>query len=424
MRKVFLTLLSLLLMVSFAHAQDKIELMLFDYLDLTDAVSTGTREAIVAEFQQANENVELEIEYLFDEAYHNKLQAMTVAGQLPDIIFLWPGKRTGTVTSSGLIKDLRPWIEGHEDEFVDGALAAQGPNGEIYELPEQMTATHVMYTNERLLSELGLEFPKTLDELIEQGDKIREAGYIPIAMTNKAGWQMQSCLLSALIERTGGMEWYDKVIKGDGASFADPEFVNALTVIDTLSKSDMFSPGINQADYGAALTDFVNENAVYYIDGGWRAQTLSGELTEEQKEYVTFRTFPDVPYQNGRSGSTASVPGTGFGMNANLEGEKAEAAWKWIWTYAGPVGAKIRQEGGAVPSYKLPPQEDVDPLVQKLTEFIANTPAGYVLDAKMDQEGMAVLQTGIQEMMLGAKTPEQVAQEYEAWVAANDSSRK
>lgn len=427
MKKGLMVVLSLFMLASvvqIAAAQDKITLYLFDYLDLTDAVSTETREKIVAEYKAAHPNVELEIEYLFDEAYHNKLQAMTVAGQLPDVIFLWPGKRTGAVTSSGLIKDLRPWLKGHEDEFVDGALNPQGPNGEIYELPEQMTATHVMYTNEKLLQELGLTFPKTLDELLAQGETIREAGLIPIAMTNKAGWQMQSCLLSALIERAGGMEWYNKVITGDGASFADPEFVNALTVIDTLSKNDMFSPGINQADYGAALTDFVTERAVYYIDGGWRVQTLSGELTDEQKQYVVLRTFPDIPDQKGQSGSTASVAGTGFGMNAELEGAKAEAAWDWIWTYAGPVGAEIRQQGGAVPSYKLPPQPDVDVLVGKLSQFIKETPAGYVLDARMDQEGMAVLQTGIQEMMLGAKTPQQVAEEYEAWVAANDSNRK
>jgi len=65
---------------------------------------------------------------------------------------------------------------------------------------------------------------------------------------------MQSCLLSALTERAGGMEWYKKVIKGDGAAFTDPEFINALTVIDTLAKKQMFMPGIAQAAYGDDMT--------------------------------------------------------------------------------------------------------------------------------------------------------------------------
>ena len=43
----------------------------------------------------------------------------------------------------------------------------------------------------------------------------------------------------------------------------------------------------------------------------------------------------------------------------------------------------------------------------------------------MDPNGMGQsLQPGIQEMLLGHKTPEQVAADYETWVAANDSGRK
>jgi raffinose/stachyose/melibiose transport system substrate-binding protein len=98
--------------------------------------------------------------------------------------------------------------------------------------------------------------------------------------------------------------------------------VNALAVIEALAKNDMFMPGINQADYGAELTEFVNERAVYMIDGGWRVNNLVGELTDEQKTYVSLNTFPDIPDQKGQSGSTAMVAGTGYGMNANLDGEK------------------------------------------------------------------------------------------------------
>jgi len=405
-------------------AADKIKLKMYEYQNLTDKVEVANWEELLEAFSKENPDIEFEFEYGYDEPYHNKLQTMAIAGQIPDLAFLWPGKRTGYITGQGLIKDLSPWIKGHEAEFAAGALAAQGPNGEIYELPEQMTATHVMYSNDKLMKELGLTFPKTLDELIAQGESIRAAGLIPIAMTNKAGWQMQSCLLSALTERAGGMGWYDKAIAGDGASFADPEFVNALAVIDTLAKNEMFMPGINQADYGAALTEFVTEKAVYYIDGGWRVNNLVGELKDEQKEYMSLNTFPEIPNQKGQAGSTAAVAGTGYGMNANLEGEKAEAAWKWIWFYSGPVGSKIRQTHGALPAYNLPPNDDLDVMIKKLNTFVAETPAGYVIDAKMDAEGMGMLHPAIQEMILGAKTPEQVAQEYEDWVVANDSNRK
>jgi raffinose/stachyose/melibiose transport system substrate-binding protein len=151
---------------------------------------------------------------------------------------------------------------------------------------------------------------------------------------------------------------------------------------------------------------------------------LVGELTDEQKADITLNTLPEIPNQKGQAGSTAMVAGTGYGMNANLEGEKAEAAWKWIWFYSGPEGSKIRQAQGALPAYNLPANDDLDPLIKQLNSFVASTPSGWVIDAVMDAEGMAGLHAGLQEMILGKKTPEQVAQEYEAWVAENDSARK
>lgn len=405
-----------------AEEGEQITLEVLHYLDLADNTSSGNFEELVDAFHESNPDIRLEFDYLFNEPYHNKLQSSAIAGQLPDAVFLWPGKRTGEVTGSGAVQDLRPWIEDMDAEFAPAALAPQGPNGEIWELPEQVTATHVMFTNDRLLDELGLEFPETLDELIAQGEVIREAGYIPIAMDNGDGWQMQSTLLSALVERTGGREWMNRARVGE-ARFSDPEFVEAVEVIKTLSDNEMFSPGVNQAAYGQALTDFVTEKAVYFIDGGWRTSNLTGEMTEEQYEYVSYNVFPELPTERGQAGSTAVVAGTGFGMNAELEGAEADAAWEWIYFFAGPEGSAIKAEQGWLPAVKIDLPADSPVLTVKLSEFLNSTPGGYVIDAVMDAEGMGVLHPLLQEMMFGNVTPQEVGDRYEEWVAANDSSR-
>ena len=82
------------------------------YQDLSDPVTAPNFKILLNTFNASNPNIKLNIEYNFDEAYHNKLQAMLVAGQLPDVLFLWPGKRTGSVTESGQIKDLKPRLKG------------------------------------------------------------------------------------------------------------------------------------------------------------------------------------------------------------------------------------------------------------------------------------------------------------------------
>ena len=126
-----------------------------------------------------------------------------------------------------------------------------------------------------------------------------------------------------------------------------------------------------------------------------------------------------------RSGSASAVAGPGFGINKKLEGAKFDAALAWVKHYSGETGSMIRVQKGAIPAYNLNLDGvKLDPLVVKLAAFIKAHPATNVLDDRMDGEGMGVLQPAIQMMMLGKKTPEAVAAEYEAWVEANDSSRK
>lgn len=403
----------------------KVSLTMYAYNERTNPVEAPNWDYLLKAFQAQYPAVDLSIEFGFTDAYHNKLQAKVAANQINDIVFLWPDKRTAYITGTGKMLDLTARLKGHEKEFVPGALAPQLGGKAIWEVPEQVTDCEVMYTNTKLLKQLGLTFPKTLDELLAQAPTILNAGLIPIAMDDKDGWQIQSCLLGALIGRTGGNAWFDKALSGKGGSFTDAAFVDALTVIDKLARAEMFSPGIVQASYGVAEGDFATEKAVYMIDGGWRVNALNGDLKDSQYADVDLNTFPDLgAMQKGTAGATAQVTGTGYGMKGDLTGAKADAAWAWIWFYAGPVGSAIRQGFGAVPAYIMPPRADLKLPTQKLMTFLAKTPGVYVVDSVMSPDAMAQLQPALQELILGQKTPQQVATEFEAWVAKNESTRK
>ena len=396
-----------------------ITLSVYHYLDQTDKTTAPNFAYLVEEFEKKNPTIKLQFEYGYGESFHDKLQTLAVSGQLPDIILLYPGKRTSQVTSAGLVKDLRPYLAGHEKEFADMAMQAQGDNGEIWELPEDISITSIMFTNNRLLKELGLTLPKTYSELLAQGPIIRNAGLIPLSIANKDAWPMQSCLAGMLVERTGGMEWFDKAIAGE-ARFDDQVFVNAMDIIKELTDKQMFSPGTNQLAYGQGLDDFVNEKAVYFIDGGWTVNNMVGELTDEQKTYMSLESFPDVPDQKGKSLSVSATAGQGFGMNAKLSEAKANAAWKWIWFYSGPEGSAIRQRFGRLPAYNLSEPSDADPMIKKLIAFAGKVPMGYVMDSVLGAEPIGTFNINLQNMMFGSLSPKQVAQELETMVEAID----
>ena len=380
---------------------------------------------VMEAFAEAYPQITFEHEYATGEAFHQKFQAIVAANELPDVFTTYVGKRTAYVTESGKALDLRPYLtEAFMSRFSDATWSPQGPNGEMYTIPPSMAVTHAMYANTRILDELGLEFPETYQELLDQVGTIREAGYYPISMGNRDQWVVNSWLLSALVYRLGGTEWFDAAMVGD-ASFTDEPFVRSLEIIQELTELGVFSPGVNQMSNSEADEEFYQERSVYLIDAGWRTSAMVNILSPQMQAAIYMGVFPAIPGQVV-DGSSAAVPSEGFGISADLAGtEAADRAFAFLAFYAGEAGASIRLVNGEVPTYTLDISDyEIPGLQRQYAEFSTSRPMGYVIDAKMDPEGMGVLNPDIQAMMLGRKTPIEVAERYEAWVAANDSNRR
>lgn len=401
----------------------KVTLTAYFQIDPANPQSQGHNEIMKA-FSEAYPDIELDIEYATGEAFHQKFQAMAASGDIPDVFTTYVGKRTAYITETGMVMDMRDYLTNDfSSNFSSSVLAGQGPEGEVYTIPPSMAVCHVFYGNTAILDELGLEFAETYEDLLAQVDTIRAAGYYPVSMGNKDQWVVNSWLLSCLVDRMGGKEWFEAAMVGD-AKFTDEPFVRSLEIVKEMVDGKVFSPGVNQMSNTEADQEFYQQKSVYLIDAGWRTSAMVNTLTQEQQDAIHMGVFPAIKGEVS-PGSSAAVPSEGFGINAKLEGTaKADAAWKFIEFYNGKIGAEIRLQNGGVPSYRLDYDKfDMPGLQKQYAEFSTSKPMGYIIDANMDAEGMGILNPGIQAMMFGNTTPEAVAAEYEKWVEMNDSNR-
>jgi raffinose/stachyose/melibiose transport system substrate-binding protein len=416
-KKLFCLVMALVFVSSISvcvFSQEKeVELTVLNYLDITSPEAKAW-DATVEAFNAKYPNITLKIENSFGEAYHQKLAALAAAGDLPDVMYLWPGGRSAEIYRNELTEDLYPFLGPDKDKFVPAAVAPQW-DGKLYELPIGITATHVMYVNTKLLSDLGLTMPKTYDELVAMVPKIKEAGLYPILMPNKAAWVMQSCLFSVLVGRIAGQDWLDALIAGE-ASFTDQEFVDSLALVKDMYDTGLLPPQSIQLEYGDGPNLFATGRSPFMIDGDWRVGAIVPLLSEEEQENFELTVFPDIAGQKGESGSTSTVAATGFGMKAGLTGDKVDAAWKWIYFFAGPQAAEIRLiEQGMIPTYIMDLSAyDISPLAVKRGAFYPEHSGTYVLDDKITGEPINILNIGLQELALGNTTPEKLAAEIEA----------
>jgi raffinose/stachyose/melibiose transport system substrate-binding protein len=408
-----------------------ITLFVFPGIAPTDSGEIQNWNDLVTAFHVSYPTIAVQPKFISGSDYNNAILQLAANNQLPDV-FATSVSPLGSAVNAHAV-DLRTRITaGQAASFMPAAMFPQGPNGEIYVLPS-VTASHVMFANENLMNAIfgSTTFPATLQDLLDEKAAIdtynsaHGTHIVPIAMANKDGWEMQSCLLSTLAEREGGMTWFSNAIsKKSGASFSDAPFVNALDVIKQISDAGMFPATINQMEYNDPKTLFKNEGAVYFIMGNWIIGDFIGSLTSAQKGYISYHTFPDVPNQQGQSDST-SVIVFGLAMNNTLTSAKADAAWQWIWFYSGPEGGKIRlNQSSLVVGYDVDTAGmTLDPMLVKNISFLKTHPYGWILDTWISPGGMQVLQPAIQDMMNGNKTPQQVATAFEAWVSANEPTK-
>jgi raffinose/stachyose/melibiose transport system substrate-binding protein len=376
-------------------------------------------------FAKAYPNIKIEWDYVSGEQFHDKFQAMAAAGDIPDIFTCYAGARSGYILNRGMVKDLRPYLTDEiKSHYSPSIWDPQGPNGEIYIISPNLAVCTAIYVNTKLQRQLGLSTPGTLDEMIAQVPAIKAAGLTPLMFGNKGQWQAQSFLLSMLTDRTAGKAWFDRARAGT-AKFTDKGFVDAIAVIKRMVDTQLFPAGVNQLEGPEAWGAFVQNKAVYLLDAGWRISALKGAAPAEDYAGYQVIAFPAVAGEVTK-GSSAATLGEALAMNAKLSGAKADAAWKFLSFIYGEPGMDILTKYGVTTTYKLDYSKyDLDHLTKQYMDLIGGQSMGYVIDAVMDGEGVNnLLNPGIQAVMMGSKTPQQLAAEYEAWVAANDSNRK
>lgn len=425
----FTLLVSLFLVGASAAAADPIVLRVLYYFDATSPGAQRELTEVWEAFDKANPDIKVVREDLFNEPFHQKTEIYAATGQLPDVIYMWPGGRSSTLHTKKLVKDLAPLLGEARSEFSEAALAPQAA-GYLAELPIGITLTHVLFANQKLLKDLGLTIPKTYEELKAMVPKIKAAGKDAILMGAQDDWVMQSCLYSMIVGRMLGDAYVDKLIEGT-AKFTDAPFVNTLKFYKQLYTDGVLSAKSLQTPYNEVNGLFASGKAVFMIDGDWKVGNFLTDITTgqalippEQQKGIVMTVFPEIPGEiNHRTSS--SVVGVGFGMNANIPAgsEKEKAAWKLImWLNSPEVQRERLETGAAFPSRKGVTSDRLEPLAQTRAKFYGEYGGTYVLDNVLGASVYLPINVGLQEIGLGLATPEQVAantqKAYDAWKAA------
>ena len=239
---------------------------------------------------------------------------------------------------------------GWEKAIAPAILPFVKANDTYFAVPINMHRQNWVWANKAIFDKYGITEPKSWDELIEAGKKLKEAGVTPIALSDES-WQILE-VFEAILTDQNGTDFYKKaVIDLDETALSGPEMLKAF---DTLREvRGLVDDGFTGRDWAVATGMVASGQAAMQFMGDW----AKGEfLAKGMKPGVDFLCFP----------TPASTPNFKFVIDAfgtfKIDDPAASAGQDaWVETVMDPENQKkFNLIKGSIPARIDVPVDEFD----------------------------------------------------------------
>lgn len=383
---------------------------------LVGAAGDGTLAAIKA-WNEANPDIQVDVEVQTDELNWQATAPTTMfaSSDGPDLSWWWcsPSFQYKEMVAAGMLAPLDDIYA--NGGYPDGTTAYfTEPDGHKYGVNTDVVWTPYVFYNKNMFAELGLESPKTWDELYAIAAKVRGAGFQPLVTLYDFG--MVNHLVDGLMMRSWSQEQYNAMLRNwspasseqDRAyKWTDPDSVRIFQTLKDIVDKGLAADGFaGIIDNEVAKSLFTSGKAAMYQDGSWAG---GGMLDQDQFEvgYFYYPPINDVAY--GPVGSW--VPNCYIAFNRG----NVEAAKKVISFLASREGALAYSAASGLTIGRT----DVDaaalegtlkPMVAQMASDVGTMGAPALYESSVPPDILNTLKRSAGEVLTGVITPEQAGQ--------------
>ncbi len=406
-----------------AAQDDNIELRIWD--QFTDEAGNAAAEAIYAAFMEQNPNVTIVREAIALDQMRQTANTALASGTGPDIIFYDAGPGyAGVLANAGLLLPLDAFAEqyGWNDRIATQSLEATSLDNQLYGLPLLVDLIGLYY-NKTVFDQEGWAAPQTVEELKTVCQAANDAGYSPpFAFSNNPGWQAYhpfSMTTNAMI----GPDAMRALLYDHQGRWNTPEIVTAIrTFFVDLKDAGCFTEDANAFTYDDGNSLFYSGQSVMHPTGSWLVNEIDPAMPEQE---IAFIPFPQIDGAQGQYW----VSGVGSAFYISAQSQHPDVAAQLLDFMFSPemVTQWIETGGFYVPVLVEDVASlDVSPLYRSVLEVIqsgigdnATAQFGYNVDVLAPPDFNEILLNGLQALVAGDSSPEQLAADLQAsWEAS------
>lgn len=320
-------------------------------------------------FMKAYPNIKINMQVLQPSSnYAQLLGARFSSGNPPDVAFIQRGLGGTTLAATGQLLNLgsQPWAK----RVTAAGRSSSSYGGKLYSLPLDLNFQDTVFYNTQIFAKLGIAPPTNWTAFTALAQKIKAAGYIPIALGAKDVWPLASVdqnMIPAAIRKYDPNFFANRY--AGKTTFAKSRAWQRVTQDLINLNRDGFFQNPEATGWNDSLQQFLDGKAAMILGGNWVAPVWAG--TYGKQLIPNFKVGDYIfPYlvkspKNAYMYVTFNTQAAIATKSKHLQAAKAYLSWlaspkqlsKFITTFAAPAGGV----SGATP-------KNLDPLVASIVK--------------------------------------------------------
>ncbi|MFF0205042.1 ABC transporter substrate-binding protein [Streptomyces sp. NPDC005017] len=312
------------------------------FWDNNGGVRTDVWKEIIADFEKANPDIDVEYVGIASTEYQSKVDTAIQGGGLPDVGGVGAAMLAG-FSAQNALEPLderlgRSALKGMLNaDMVASMKAAGGGDGTLYSIPTSAN-NGVLYYRTDLFRKAGLDEPATWEKFYEAAEKLTDAEKNAFGYTIRGGAGSIAQAFDAMYGQSGITSFWN----GDTTTVNDPKNVAALEKYAALFKKVTPAADLNNdftkmvAQWDSGTIGMLNHNLGSYQD---HVKALGAEK------------FRGIPQPVGAAGKRVQVSNPVDGLGLFKSSKNKDAAWKFIeFALSHAENSKFNESAGQVPA--------------------------------------------------------------------------
>jgi len=283
-------------------------------------------------WNEANEEAQIDVEGIENDSYKGQIRTAVGSGEAPTLIMSWTGGALLEYAEQEAVIDLTGETGDLEERVFDSVWQNGQIDDSTYAVPLNDVQPVVMYYNQAVFDEAGVEIPETWEDVEAAIDTFNENDVAPFSLAGGSVWPALMWL-QYLTDRHGGEEAFQAVVEGEEGAWDNESILFALETMQDLGENGGFIDTYNSvtADQNEDAQLLADGQAAMLLQGSWVYATINNDFPEfAESGDFGFTSFPTLEDGAGDPSNIVGNPANFWSVSADASEEEQQIATDYI----------------------------------------------------------------------------------------------